>query len=88
MIDLLTVEGYDAFRECLMNIFLTEHDEDFDDLDIAYLNEKQQCLWLSDGTKGSKQSKNSTTSMKENDWFKFCSTVQKVFVYLRNGPRY
>lgn len=89
-IDLLTLEGYDAFRECMMDIFLTGHDEDFDDLDIAYLDKEQRCLWLSDGSKGSKQQqqKSQNSSMKENDWFKFCSTVQKVFVYLRRGPIY
>ena len=52
---------------------------------IAYLNEKQQCRWLSDGTKGSRQQANSS-DMKEVDWVTFCEGVQKVFVYLRRGP--
>lgn len=84
-IDLLTTEGYDALRETLMRMFLDETSSEFDDIDIAYLNEKQQCRWLSDGTKGSRQQANSS-DMKEVDWVTFCEGVQKVFVYLRRGP--
>jgi len=89
-IDLLAIEGYDELRQILINHFLKkEEKEDFDDLDIAYLDEKKKCRWLSDGAKGSsKQSKSGISDMKEVDWFKFCSTVRKVFVYLRKGPVY